>query len=249
MEEEEGGLQDLAYTLIQKVPANHATTFVTLSYAQSLDGYIAQKNKRTLISSPQSLILTHAIRASRQAILIGIKTCQIDNPSLTCRRVTKTKDGTKVTNPIPVIIDTLLELDINSKFIKNIDEAHPCPIVFTAGNNLNPKRKMELEKLGVRVFVVEIIQGRLDMRKVMEKLYSLGVWSLMVEGGAKIIQEFIKQGLVDELIVTVAPLYLGALDGVSATGTLDGVATGLEMVETKWSQFGRDAVMSCVIKK
>ena len=82
----------------------HRRPFVTLSYAQSLDGSIATAAGQPLrISSPQSMIMTHALRAAHDAILVGINTVLADDPSLTVRL----DEGN---NPQPIVLDSQLRM-------------------------------------------------------------------------------------------------------------------------------------------
>jgi riboflavin-specific deaminase-like protein len=76
--------------------------FVTLSYAQSLDGSIADRPGRPLaLSGEASMALTHSLRASHEAILVGIGTVLADNPSLNVRLVAGK-------NPQPIVVDSRL---------------------------------------------------------------------------------------------------------------------------------------------
>lgn len=222
-------LEDKAYEIIRTPIGNGI--FTTLSYAQSLDGFICQKGKRTVISCDESLILTHAIRASRDAILVGVSTCLIDNPSLTTRKVKYGPNKTEPKNPIPVVLDTHLDLPDSSRFIGNA--------VILTSFGASEERKNQLEAKGARVFRVALNNhNRIDIVKGFECLYSIGIRSIMVEGGAKIIQEFMRIEYVDELIVTIGPIVLG--EGVSSTGN----GSRLQLKDASWHQFGTDIILS-----
>ena len=89
--------------------------FVTVSYAQSLDGSIATVNKQQMqLSGTESMRLTHQLRACCQSILVGIGTVLADNPSLTVRRA----EGQ---NPQPIILDTRLRTPLDADLIKRPD--------------------------------------------------------------------------------------------------------------------------------
>jgi 2,5-diamino-6-(ribosylamino)-4(3H)-pyrimidinone 5'-phosphate reductase len=224
-------IEQAAYDLIRYPAIKDGEIFVTLSYAQSLDGYIAKQGQRTAISCQESLILTHAIRASRDALLIGVQTCLIDNPSLTARRVSRGPTNESPRNPIAVVIDTNLNLLPSSKFIEN------CIILCSL--EASDESKELLTQRGARIYRIprESSTNRLDLIAGLKVLYSLGIRSVMVEGGAKIIQEFIRIGRVDELIVTVAPMILGS----GTPSTVD--SNEMKLVTPTWHTFGRDVVL------
>ena len=96
--------------------------YVTLTYAQSLDGSIAATPGRPLsISGPVSMTLTHALRAAHDAILVGIGTILADNPQLTVRYL-KGKD------PQPVIVDSRLRCPLDARVLRHDP---PVPVSYT----------------------------------------------------------------------------------------------------------------------
>ncbi len=84
---------------------------VSLCYAQSLDGSLAARGGKTLrLSGPESMALTHRLRAAHDAILVGIGTILADNPSLTVRYAAGK-------NPQPVILDSSLRFPLNANLL------------------------------------------------------------------------------------------------------------------------------------
>ncbi|MGB5843289.1 MAG: dihydrofolate reductase family protein, partial [Anaerolineales bacterium] len=77
-------LHDRIMTAVDQIEQPDGRPFVTVGYAQSLDGSIAiRRGERTQISGPESACLTHQLRANHDAILIGIGTVLADDPRLT----------------------------------------------------------------------------------------------------------------------------------------------------------------------
>lgn len=183
----------------------HNRPFVTLSYAQSVDGCIASHPGQPLaLSCHRSLVLTHQLRASHDAILIGVNTVLADNPRLTARLV----EGK---HPQPVIADSRLRFPLNSNLLQS---KILSPWIATC-EDADEEQQRILEYAGARVLRLPAdAQGRVHLPALLEKLSALGINSLMVEGGADIITSFLAERLVDQVIVTVAPILVGGIHAV-----------------------------------
>lgn len=179
--------------------------FVTLSYAQSMDGCIAASTgKQLALSGPQSLTLTHKLRAAHDAILVGIGAVLADDPRLTVRLV-RGKD------PQPVVVDSKLRLSLSANLLQNCFA--PPWIATTEAADF--ERQRILEAAGARVLRLPAnAKGQVDLNTLVERLAELGINRLMVEGGAGIITSFLSERLVDHLVLTVAPVIIGGLRGV-----------------------------------
>lgn len=173
---------------------------VTLTYAQSLDGCIAARpGERFLLSGPASKRMTHQLRIAHDAILVGIGTVLADDPRLTARLA----DGK---NPQPVVLDSRLRFPLDAQLLQ---ASSPWIAATLAAN---PQRSAQLERAGARILVLPgNPDGRVELRSLLEKLAEMGVSSLMVEGGAQVIGNFLQARLVDIIVLTIAPLYLGGL--------------------------------------
>lgn len=174
--------------------------FVTLSFAQSLDGSITVKRGQPLmLSSAAAMRFTHQVRSGHEGILVGIGTVLADDPSLTVRLVTGR-------SPQPIVLDSQLRFPLTAKLQK--------PWVITTAT-ASAARERALTASGVRVMrVTEGENGRVSLSALLQKLFQEGIRSLMVEGGAEVITSFLTEQLVDRLIVTIAPMLVGGLRGV-----------------------------------
>ena len=162
--------------------------YIILKWAQSADGFMGLKNERTAISNEESLRISHQWRSSEDAILIGTQTAIVDNPSLTSRNV----NGK---NPIRIIIDKDLKIP-NSHHIFNSDAP---TIIFNANRT---------ETVGNIQYIGIEFLGLLP-QMMLYQLYILGIQSIIIEGGAYTLNEFIKYNLWDEArIITATNLYL-----------------------------------------
>ena len=181
--------------------------FVTLSYAQSLDGSIADRPGRPLaLSGPQAMALTHGLRAAHEAILVGIGTVLADNPRLNVRLVAGP-------DPQPVVVDSRLRFPPYANLLKN----GRSPLIATNAG-ADAERRQALEAAGARVLVLPGNNGWVDLADLLKHLGSMGINSLMVEGGAQIITSFLASRLVDQVVLTIAPLLVGGLRVVDHLG-------------------------------
>lgn len=214
--------------------------FVTVKYAQTLDGRIATRSGRSRwISSPPSLRFAHRLRSLHDSILVGAGTVVRDDPELTCRLV-------KGRNPRRVIVDASLGLPLSSKVL--FDQERAKTTIFTTAASRGEKRK-QLEDRGVDVRVVERnAGGHVDLRQLLKTLAREGISSVLVEGGSGIITAFLAAGLVDRLVTVTAPKVLGK--GIEAVGDLGiddlDLAIGLEI--RKVMRIGDDIVIDTRVK-
>jgi len=206
--------------------------FVTLAYAQSVDGSIALEAGRPYpLSGPDSMKMTHALRAAHDAILIGIGTLLSDDPRLTVRLV----EGR---SPQPVVVDSRLRTPPGARLF-NGDSRRAAWIATTEG--ADDARRAGLEARGARVLRVPAwANGWVDLPALLERLAGQGIAHLMVEGGARIITSFLRARLVDYAVVTVTPRFLGGMPALSASER-----EGLPRLQT-WAadRMGDDLVLS-----
>jgi len=144
--------------------------------------------------------MTHQLRAAHDAILVGIGTVLADNPRLTVRLAPGK-------SPQPVVLDSRLRLPLNS----NLLHYPPSPWI-AVGEGVDPQRQVQFEDRGGRVFYLPVDEsGHLSLPALLSYLSEQGVNSLMVEGGATVIGSFLEQRLVDLLLLTIAPIFVGGL--------------------------------------
>jgi GTP cyclohydrolase II len=191
----------------RKFCLKHQRPFITLSYAQSVDGSIATRNRQPLrLSGPQSMTLTHTLRASCDAILIGIGTVLADDPQLTVRLV----DGK---SPQPIVLDTRLRTPLTARLLQRSDRS---PWIIN-GPQTPDKQARRLAEVGATpLSCITGADGKIDLPALMLLLFRRNIHSVMVEGGAQVITSFVNFRLVDQLIITVAPKMVGGLPVIDA---------------------------------
>ncbi len=175
---------------------------VTLSFAQSWDGSITTSPGETLaLSSEASMQVTHQLRSLHDGILVGIGTVLADNPRLTVRDWTGS-------NPQPIVLDSRLRMPPSSSLCQNGNQR--CWIVTTSQSDVG-RGDCDL------IVVPADKAGQVDLVSALKALYQRGIRSLMVEGGATINSAFLRAGLADAIVLTVAPMLVG---GYNAIGRL-----------------------------
>jgi len=216
---------------VERPPRAGKRPFVTLTYAQSVDGCIAaQVDQPLAISGPQSRGLTHELRAAHDAILVGIGTVLADDPRLTVRLV-------DARNPRPVVLDSRLRFPLDARLLAGSE-----PWIVTS-EDADPRRQAALEAAGAGVLRLPLsAPGRISLEHLLSELAGRGVYSLMVEGGAAVISSFLASRLVDHLVVTVAPILVG---GLPAVARLDNGSRALlpRLRAPRYRQMGDDMVI------
>lgn len=206
--------------------------FITVTYAQSLDGSIAfTQGSRFSLSGDQANSMTHGLRSAHDSILVGIGTILADDPDLTVRKV----EGL---NPQPVVLDSNLRFPLTARLLHNTS---PPTRIFTSTTSASEKKEA-LENAGIKVSIVETDNAdRLDLNQVLRSLYEDGFRSIMVEGGQEVITEFISQGLVDYIVITITPSLLG---GLNAIGDIQGMGmTRPRLNNIGYRKLGEDLVI------
>lgn len=188
------------------------TPVTTLTYAQSIDGCIAPWGGGTLqLSNPKCQQMTHEIRALHDAILVGINTVLCDDPRLTVRLA-------KGENPQPIVVDSRLRFPLQARLLNA-----PCirPIIATGEGACKQKAK-QLIAAGARVVrVPQHADGLIDLFQLLQMLKQMGLQSVMVEGGAKVITSVLSSQIADQLLLAIAPRFVGGLRAVNPTQALE----------------------------
>lgn len=205
------GVLEQAARLLNEVYFHYIRTglpFITIKYAQSLDGRIAtpQGNSRW-ISSERARKFTHRLRAQHDAIMVGRGTVLADDPLLTVRLI-------KGRNPLRICLDSNLRIPLNTQLLQDDEET-----LIATTDAQDTKKIAAIEKQGKEVLVVQRnADGRVALRPLMKALAERGIASILAEGGAEVITSLLKEGLVNRMVVITAPLILGR--GIEAIGDL-----------------------------
>jgi 2,5-diamino-6-(ribosylamino)-4(3H)-pyrimidinone 5'-phosphate reductase len=190
-----------------EVPARRPVVWVNC--AASLDGRIAYAGgRRARLSSPEDLVRVQRLRASADAILVGVGTVVLDDPSLRVHWELLGEPEGK--NPTRVVVDASGRTPENARVL---DGSAPT-IVATS------ERSTRTFPPHVRTIVAG--RTRVDLNELFSRLHDLGIRGLMVEGGAEILASVLRSGLFDRFTIYHASVVIG---GVTAPTVASGAET------------------------
>lgn len=213
--------------------------YVIMKAGVSLDGRLNyQQGQSGWITGEQSAIATHQLRNRVDAILVGRRTVEIDNPSLTTRLARR---GTR--NPQRVIVDSDLSSPITARVYQAESPAAPA-WVFHAASASQAKIEEFLAR-GVRLFPLERKGDGLDLDQLLSILAKEGICSVLVEGGATIHGAFLREKLVDCAHLFIAPVFAGDLGVALIEGYgVANRAAAPRLAEISYKRLGDDMLVS-----
>lgn len=193
--------------------------FVTLTWAQSLDAKIAaQPGQQTKISHAETKTMTHYLRSKHDGILVGVGTVLADDPKLNCRY----DDN----HPRPIIVDPHGKWDYSNSTLRQIvDEGRGlAPYIITSTKTKsNSDDIFTLAQQKGKIIQVDLDGDKFEWNLILSELFKLDIKSVMIEGGATVINDLLlADQLVDSVIVTIGPVFLGERGvGVSPLGKVE----------------------------
>lgn len=184
---------------------------VIVNSAMTVDGKIATHQGDSAISSKDDLIRVHKLRDSVDGIIVGISTVLADNPRLTIRLGRKQPKEKHLTR---IIIDSMGRIPLDSQILRTASKIKTI-VAVTKLAHMNVRRK--IKKTGAIVIVAGT--NTVDLKRVLCTIQKMGIKKILVEGGGEINWSLFSLGIVNELIVTIAPKIVG---GRQATTLVEG---------------------------
>jgi diaminohydroxyphosphoribosylaminopyrimidine deaminase/5-amino-6-(5-phosphoribosylamino)uracil reductase len=208
----------------------------------SLDGRLNYQHGHSgWITGEKSAREVHKLRNTVDAILVGRKTVEIDNPSLT----TRIPRGLSK-DPIRIILDSDLSTSLASK-VYHLDSEAPTWVVCAVDA---PQSKREgLQKLGIRLIEIERMGKGLDLRLLLKVLGQENICSILVEGGARLHGSFLRLKLFDYAHLFYAPLFAGDQGVPLIEGyQVQNRDTAPRLVDVSHKRLGDDMLISGKVK-
>jgi len=210
--------------------------FVILKLAMSLDGKIATSTGDSkYITSLASRKYVHQLRNDVEGVMVGINTIIKDNPLLDSRLI-------KGKNPKKIIVDSELKIPEKAKILKD-----PTRVIIATTKKASKTKIDKLHQKGVQVLVLRPKDGLVDLKELMKELGKSGLTPIMIEGGAELSGNAIKEGIVDKLLFFTAPKLLGnGLDPIKNLG-IKKVNKAIKLKNISTKQIGNDILVECDI--
>ena len=203
--------------------------WVRLKVAVSLDGRTALHNGVSQwITGDAARTDGHAWRKRAGALLTGVGTVIDDNPRLDVRRVATANQ------PLRVVVDSRLETPPGSRIL----DAPGATLLYAA--QAQPDRRAALEARGATVALAASASGKVDLPAMLDDLARRGINELHVEAGHKLNGSFVRERLVDEFLIYMAPRLLGTGRELATFGPLERLEDGLELRFHSVTRIGDD---------
>ncbi|MCX6355228.1 MAG: bifunctional diaminohydroxyphosphoribosylaminopyrimidine deaminase/5-amino-6-(5-phosphoribosylamino)uracil reductase RibD [Candidatus Aureabacteria bacterium] len=199
--------------------------FTTVKVAMSLDGKIATaQGDSRWISGRRSRRYAHRLRFLSDAIVVGRKTIETDDPFLTARFGDNTA---KV--PWRIVLDSRARIPLGSRILSPPWSSK----TIIAVTDRAPRNKLaRLEALGARIMRCPSRDGKVSIRSLWQRLGRTGITSILIEGGGETVASALTAGVVDKIVVFVAPKIIGGRTAPTAVGG-DGVRSVARAMKVK----------------
>ncbi len=229
LKEECDAINDIFFHYITK-----KTPYVILKYAMTMDGKIAAyTGESKWISNETSRHDSQELRNRCSGIMVGIGTVLADDPMLNCRI-----EGGH--DPIRIICDSNMRIPIDSNIVKSAKDIRTILVVSNRLKSYLSAMELKYNELiehGIEVIFVDETEGMIDLESLMKLLGEMDIDSVIIEGGGSINYSAVKAGIVNEVMIYLAPKILGGRDSLTAVEgqgfeTPD-MAAGFKLMETR----------------
>ena len=217
---------------------------VTLKIGMSLDGKTATRTgDARWITGEASRKRVHEMRDQVDAVLVGIGTILADDPDLTTRLA-----DTDCRHPDRVVIDSHLRIPSRARVLAHRNRGRT---ILIAGPHAPEERVREMRALGAEVIIVDGGERRVDLRLVVERLFALGITSMLIEGGSEIAASSLEAGIVDKLVFFIAPLLIGGREAPPVIGGrgIGPLADALRLRDVRWEMVGEDIMVEGYVRE
>lgn len=210
--------------------------FVTAKFAMSLDGKIATRSfDSQWISNDWSREYVHQIRWITDAIMVGLNTVLRDNPQLTARTMGEER------HPLRVIVDSHGQTPSTARVLQS-----PGIALIATTTAIELIRANQYADIGAEVLTLPPRDGLVDLEQLLKVLGKREITSVLVEGGGLLLGSLFDLGLVDKVLVFIAPIIIGgseALTAVAGEG-VDSMADALRLQQVRIERLGDDIMVS-----
>ncbi len=221
--EVEVGLLEEEAKALNEVFIKYITTkkpFCVMKAAMTLDGKIATvTGESKWITSEAARAYVHQLRHELKAIMVGIGTILKDDPMLTTRL-----EGRQGKDPVRIVVDSTLKIPLNARILHLNSDA---PTMIATTDQADGEKATALQAMpGVKLIIAPQKAGKVDLDYLMFVLGEQGIDSLLLEGGATLNASALESGIVDKVLMFIAPKILGGQNAPTPVG-----GKGIEVLE------------------
>ena len=219
-----GMMEDESRRLNERFLKHVATgmPFVVLKGAMTMDGVIATRDGDSRwITGEAARRRAHRMRATCDAVLVGVGTVLADDPSLTVR-LARPRKG----QPLRVVLDSRLRIPESAKLLS---DGAARTIVVTTARAPRAKRERLAARPGVEVIVADTERGHVSLIDALKRLGAREVQSILIEGGAQVHASALAEGVVDRVAFFYAPRIAGGTASVHAVA-----GNGFARIDQGW---------------
>ncbi len=200
---------------------------VTLKGAMTLDGKLATRNGNSKwITGEAARKTAHRVRSQMDAIMVGIGTVLADDPDLSARGNDPRSNQRRGRQPVRVVLDSRLRIPVSAKVLRWVIEQ---PTIVCTTEQASKTKIQQLERLGVRVWVMPRRSRRVSLPAVLKRLGREGLTTVLMEGGATLNASALKERVVDHIQLYIAPKLLGGHDAMGLIG-----GTAPKRIQSAW---------------
>jgi len=220
--------------------------FVTAKFAVSLDGKIATRSGDSKwISGEEARKQVHSLRYTNDAIMVGLNTVLTDDPLLTSR-CCGGRGGTARKQPLRVVVDNKGRTPPDARLFTK-----PGRTLLALGRQITGEEAKAFAAVEAELLELPSTEGLVDLKKLLKALAEREITSVLVEGGGILLGSLFDDGLVDKVIVFIAPIIIGgreAKTAVSGQG-IDRIADSLKLQDVTVERFGEDLMVSGYVRR
>lgn len=229
--------RDLNPGFIKRMQTN--LPYVRCKLAMSLDGRTAMASGESKwITSKAAREDVQRLRAKSDAIVTGVGTVLADDPALTVRLDEVNKQ------PLRIVVDTNLSMPVTAKMLK--EPGKTVLMTCSAEKNIS----QTLTDAGAEIHMMPYCDSSVDLKSVLQELAKLQINDVLLETGATLSGAMLEAGLIDELIIYMAPLLMGnKARGLFALPELESMSDKIELEISDQRMVGQDMRISARVKK
>jgi len=210
--------------------------YLLAKWAMTLDGKLATASGDSRwISAPESRAMVHRLRDRVDAVLTGAGTVIADNPQLTCRLAEFGPLTRPVRHPVRVVVDSAGRTPADAQLFR--DGLAPTWLATAAGCQVS-------ERPGAELLRLPDCDGRVNLQALLEELGRRGIVEAMVEAGGELLGALFAMGLVDEVLVFIAPKLAGGPRSVWPDAGVSTMAEALRLTALRSERSGPDLMVT-----